>query len=404
MTAALRTLTLTEYETRSFTREELPDPVAETLWREHGDLVAVETPSFKNGERWRLTGLGWVGVLPLARGWQLVLRPRVPLHNLFRMIDYAYGIRSLRFAEDVTGVDALPELYARLAAHLAEGVLERCRRGLYGSYRSQSERTRYVQGQIHAAEVARAPWAVELPCRYEEQSVDVPENAILAWTLHVIRRSGLCGERTQPVVERALRALRPSVSLHPFTADACRHRTYSRLNSDYRPLHALCAFFLDHSGPHHAFGANDAPAFLVHMARLYEQFVAAWLAQHLPTPYRVVAQEPIIVESGAQGNTQSLRFLADLVLYDGSGHPLAVMDTKYKLPEPRPDAADVQQVLAYAHAAGVPQALLVYPTAIPQPLDATVNGIRVRSVPFLLSGDLAQCGQDFLAALSVRPA
>ena len=55
---------------------------------------------------------------------------------------------------------------------------------------------------------------------------------------------------------------------YPVGADRCVGRTYNRLNADYEPMHALCRFFLENSGPAHARGDRSMLPFLVNMPRL----------------------------------------------------------------------------------------------------------------------------------------
>jgi 5-methylcytosine-specific restriction enzyme subunit McrC len=84
-------------------------------------------------------------------------------------------------------------------------------------------------------------------------------------------------------------------------------------------------------------------------------------------------------------------------------HRRWVVDTKYKTPGSGPDAADVAQVLAYAQVAGAQDAVLVYPVPLAQPLDAIVQGIRLRTLTFAVDRDLDAAGADFVAALFRPP-
>jgi hypothetical protein len=59
----------------------------------------------------------------------------------------------------------------------------------------------------------------------------------------------------------------------------------------------------------------------------------------------------------------------------------------------------VAQVLAYAQVQHAPEAVLVYPAAPAQPLDAWVNGIHVRTLAFALDRGLEAAGQAFVEAL-----
>jgi 5-methylcytosine-specific restriction enzyme subunit McrC len=91
---------LVEYEPKQLDREDLPLDVGEALWRDYGNRVAVEFPSPKTGGKWQLTAQGWVGYIPLSEDLGLALRPKIGLSNLFRMLEYAYNLRSFEFEED----------------------------------------------------------------------------------------------------------------------------------------------------------------------------------------------------------------------------------------------------------------------------------------------------------------
>src|ERR1041384_7984655 len=140
----MTTLELTEYVRASFPSEAIPAGTGELLWKEHGDKIAVEFPSPKSGGEWQLTSLGWVGVLPVTRELRIALRPKVTLRNLFRMLEYAYRLRSFRFLDGTFECRSIEEFYAELAAILARRVLDRARRGLYATYVSERERLPYL--------------------------------------------------------------------------------------------------------------------------------------------------------------------------------------------------------------------------------------------------------------------
>lgn len=235
---------------------------------------------------------------------------------------------------------------------------------------------------------------VSVECHYHEHTADVEENQLLAWSLHTVLRSGLCHEPALTVVRRARQTLLGTVSLKQFKGTDCTRRPYDRLNDDYRPLHSLCRFFLENTGPSHACGESEMLPFKVNMARLYERFVAEWLAASLPPPWKVRAQEEFSV-----GERGVVSFNIDIVLYDStSGAPLCVLDTKYKTPD-RPATDDISQVISYAVAKGCKDAVLVYPAAPTTPLDEKIGGIRVRSLTFSLSHDLDLSGETFVKFL-----
>jgi 5-methylcytosine-specific restriction enzyme subunit McrC len=216
---------------------------------------------------------------------------------------------------------------------------------------------------------------------------------LLAWSLWRIIHSGMCSERTLPTLRRAYRALQGLTTPQSFPVQACLNRVYHRLNEDYRPLHALCYFFLDHCGPGHTLGERHMLPFLIDMARLFELFVAQWLNSHLPTGMLLKAQEKVDL-----GQHSNLNFRIDLSLYDvSSGQTRWVLDTKYKSGDPT--TQDIAQVIAYAKIKNCHEAVLIYPSQAAQPLDEMIGDIRVRSLTFALTGDLEQAGHTFLQKL-----
>ncbi|HUP21644.1 MAG TPA: restriction endonuclease [Thermoanaerobaculia bacterium] len=396
MTAASpEPIDLWEYRKAEIPPEAIRSEDAELLWRRYGQRVAVEFPSPRTEGQWTLTAQGWVGFLPVSPTLALRLRPRVPLQNLFRMLEVAYHLKSFELLPGLTDCHSLEEFYERLANVLARRILTRSRKGFYREYVGREDRLAAIRGRIDLGRALRAPWRVHLDCRFEEHTADVEENRILRWTLDRIRRNATCRRpEVRQTVRTAFGRLHGLVTPQSFTALDCRDRSYTRLNDDYRPLHALCRFFLEHTGPSHESGDHQNLPFLVDMASLFELYVAEWLRENLPAPYVVTTQEPF--DLGSEGR---LRFQMDLVLYDHTGGtPLAVLDTKYK-PVQEPSTADVAQVVAYAEALGSMEAVLLYPIRLERPLTFQVGRIRVRTLGFELSGDLNEAGDQLLAQL-----
>jgi len=228
----------------------------------------------------------------------------------------------------------------------------------------------------------KAPWRVELDCRFEEHTADIADNQILAWTLRGILQSGLCSGRILASVRQAFRGLQGAATLTPYGSSACLKRLYHRLNADYEPLHALCRFFLECSGPTHTTGTHDMLPFLVDMAHLFELFVAEWLKQHLPERFELLVQHSVLV-----GKSNKLTFRIDLVLCERqTGKVICVLDTKYKLGDSVVNA-DVSQVVTYAELQGCNKGVLLYPSIPLHRLDELVGNKRIVSLGFDLYGD-----------------
>jgi 5-methylcytosine-specific restriction enzyme subunit McrC len=387
-------LELVEFQTVSLPKDELPAGIGERIWREFGKQVTVEFPSPKTGGRWELTNRGWAGYLPITAELGVRLAPKVPIGNLFRMLEYAYDLKSLRFFKDLTDLAALEDVYSRLAELLARRILDRIRRGLYQAYEPRSGNLAFMRGRLDTTRAITTPWRVALPCQYTERTPDVEDNRLLAWTLERIGRSGIGSGKARASVQKAHRALQGMVSVQPFSGRDCVGRTYTRLNEDYATLHALCRFFLEHTGPSHELGDRSMLPFVVNMDTLFEQFVAAWLRAHLPSELKIRVQETVTVVENSQ-----VSFRIDASIVDrSSNRVLCVLDTKYKSASRiRPD--DVAQVVAYAEIKGATEGVLVYPEDLASPASADVGHIRVRTLAFSLDGDLDASGKSVLGML-----
>jgi 5-methylcytosine-specific restriction enzyme subunit McrC len=386
-------LTLPEYEAVAYARWELAEETMALLHATYPTYVDVQPP-FVTGSGWKLTSLGWVGYLPVTENLALSLLPKTPIHNLLRMLEIAYQF-DVKWGKSLFEAETIADLYERLAMILANCTIARCRQGIYRTYVGNAEELAYVRGRIDVTPLVRQPWRARLHCEYEEHTADVEENQLILWTLNCILRSGLCREdHALPHVRHAFRLLQQHSGLQPFPAAACRDRTYSRLNSDYQVIHALCYFFLDHTGPSHRVGNRLMMPFLVNMAKLFELFVATWLRKHLLGSLQVLEHQRYDFHARGGGS-----FDADLVIRDAeSGRALCVMDTKYKV-RPSPNSDDVAQVVAYAVAFGAPEAVLIYPSALAANERFVVGNVIVRTLAFHLNGDLEQAGNQFVQGL-----
>jgi 5-methylcytosine-specific restriction enzyme subunit McrC len=394
-----RVIELTEYVPRFIARAEITESEGEKLYRAGGSAVSIDFPSPNYDWKWRLTSLGWVGHIPATPDLWLRLNPKVPLGNLFRMLEYAYKLRSLQFLNALAECASVEDYYEGLANVLAKRILNRGRIGFYKSLIGRAEPLGFVRGRLDLRS-AHSSWNVKLHCRYEEHTSDIEDNQILAWTLWSIAHSGVCSDRTLPTIRRAFRSLEGFASLLPASPADCIGRLYNRLNDDYQPLHALCRFFLEHCGPTDATGDHSILPFLVDMNRLFELFVAEWLKAHTPEGFVVKAQERV-----SYAADEDSHFAVDLVLHSlQEGIPVAVLDTKYKSPA-SPASDDVAQVVAYAESLGCQTAMLVYPADLAKPLDTWIGRIRVRSLTYSLADDLERAGGEFLQRVmsSVAP-
>ena len=293
------TITLVEFQTRSLTYSELPEEEANRIHSQFSKNVTVEWPTPITQQQWKLTSKGWVGYIPLGQFGGISLKPKVPLVNLFGMLEYAYDLRSFKLLEGLYDAKSIRDFYERLAALLAERTLKRIRQGLYRKYIEEYGAYSFIKGRIDIAALFRSPVKSKIACYFEDHTIDIEDNQIIAWTLHNIVCSGLLSkEKPLNTVRKANHTLSNSISLRFFSSFDCTNRTYNRLNDDYDILHKLCRFFLENTGPTQDVGGRSMMPFLVDMSRLFELFVARWLTERLDNKYELHSQESVSWSSG----------------------------------------------------------------------------------------------------------
>jgi 5-methylcytosine-specific restriction enzyme subunit McrC len=390
---------LTEYQATNLERGQLTDEEALLLYRD--TRFSIEFPTPANGHVYSLTSLGWVGHIPIGETTLVRIASKVPIDNIFGMLEVAYRLKSFRFLEGETEVESLDDIYTSLASVLAQRVLDRARKGTYRAYVQRDENLRTVRGRIDV--VRNLPNLIggkpQIFCQYRELTPDIEDNQLVLWTLFIASRMALARESVRSQVRQAYRTLAGSVSVVSFRPEDCIGRLYQRLNADYEPLHALCRFLLEHGSPAMRAGDRSFLPFQLDMARLFELFVAEWLNANAPPALQVRAQHHVKLKGDGD-----LSFQIDLCFLDrATGLPFAVLDTKYKA-SGSPSESDVQQVVAYAVELGAKRAILIYPSTETKLISFKVGPIEVSTATFDLSLNPDVAGEAFLAQLGLGSA
>lgn len=341
-----RSITLREHEVR----EERIGPEDVRYLQQHFSKVIRVRPTSTRG-RWRLETRAVVGTI-VALGVELRIRPKCGTRNLFAMLSHAHGLAKLRpeivhQAED----EDLRELLVLILVQHVEALV---RTGLRRGYVEETARLGVLRGRLLLDEQLRTPpgRSTTLACRFEDYTADLPLNQVIAYTLAQIEISGA------KALDQRLRKLR--VSFSRLTARRFRPAdfdqfVYDRLNAHYEVIHGICRLILEARGAEDAPGTLPMGSFLVNMDALFQSFMAKWLEQNLPAPWRVRAQGRESLDGLGR-----FKMYPDLLLYRGPTLRL-VADTKYKLHRGDPASADLYQALAYCRALGLRTAVLVYP-------------------------------------------
>lgn len=390
-----RIIELKEGEETRFPGASLAD--SEIIALKQSRKFEIEPASVFNEFTLGLRSRGCIGSIPIGDDLLIRVVPKVPIANLFGMLEVAYNLQSFRLFDGDVQVNTLDDIYERIVSILSRRVLDRVRKGLYRNYISEGDELPFVRGSIDlvAAVINLKRGVPRVPCRYEEHTADVDENRLLYWTLHVVRRQYLKRHEVRNELDRARRALAGTIELKQFSPADCLKRLYHRLNEDYAPMHGLCRFVLEQTGPTIQSGDRTFLPFELDMPKLFEAFVAEWLRTADLTDLVVQPQHRAQLDANFQ-----VQINIDVLLREkSSGAPIAVLDTKYKLAE-RPSQDDIYQISFYARELQVKRAMLVYPTLLAAPF-RMIHGkdIRVESVPFDIGASLDKSGPQFINTL-----
>ena len=382
----MRRYALIEEEVAAIPAAELAVEQALHLHAQYPKELEFGFPSPLNSQCYQVRSRGYVGVVPLGADAALEINPKIRCSLLLPMLEYAYQLPKIS-ADKVPAT--MGDIYEFWAEVLARQVLQRVRRGLFWDYQTREGSSRWVRGRVYPE---RSGLGIHPYCRFAEHTPDILDNRILASALHGLRCFAFRRESIRQLVGRAWWALSELNYRHIRPAD-CLGIPYHRLNQDYRPMHALCYPLLQQRSPAWGVGAEEGPAYLLHMPTLFERFCTAFIDHKLKHKVELKAQYHTRLKGAKR-----LSFRLDLALFSAAtGQPLAVIDAKYKADGPV--ESDVQQVVAYAVQLGTQRAFLLYPSrAMDEQFE--VGPVAVQTLGYdLEADDLEQAGRHVIRNL-----
>ncbi|MDQ2881444.1 MAG: McrC family protein [Actinomycetota bacterium] len=354
---------------------------------------------------WRLVPRGRVGAVHID-GVDVVVTPKVGITRLLFLLGYAAdpGFRP----EDVAGIhddDLWPAIAETVCRHaeraLGFGVLQ--------GYVTVEAALPLVRGRIRVADqIARRPgMLVPIEVRYDEYSIDIVENRILR---SAVRRM-LAVPRVSAAVRSRLAHLDARLDGVTVLVSGAPRPTWRphRLNARYHAALRLAELVLRHQSFEVGPGGLRVAAFVVDMAKVFEDFVATALTEAwAPLPGHTRTQYPARLDE-----TGGVLMRVDVVhLVDGVARIIA--DAKYKIESGsgRYPNADHYQMLAYCTALQVPFAWLVYASGSPGPVTRRVVHTAISIVecpldlaasPTALLAQIKMLGHEAWAARSPDP-
>ncbi|WP_270366722.1 McrC family protein [Microbacterium algeriense] len=350
---------------------------------------------------WRVTDVTRVGVVAID-DVRLIVRPKTPLRSLIFMASYS-GLQAE--VDDASfSFEADQDLPAALASALLRAVGDATDRGLVKGYVSVEETGTVIRGRWDIARQLKVRPGIPVPVEltYDDYTEDVPENRILKAALRAL-------VRLEQLPRRVVDNLGPLLGLFSEVSDLratvpVTLPAESRLNAHYQPALRLARWVLEATSWAHAEGASSGSAFLLNVAKVYEDFVGRALQATLhPEGFDVDLQ----VSDWRLDAEGKIRMRPDIVISRG-GRVVTVADTKYKVwgeSDGSPPNVDVYQALAYAVTAGVREVHLLYVSGDVEPRRYEIAATGTTVVAHALDvsgkpGDLVRRAQDLGGTLT----
>lgn len=337
---------------------------------------ALLTLTPQGGDVYLARASHFVGILRLPDGRTLEIRPKVPVGNVFAMLNKVNALGA--FLPTLANVDTFAGLLDILLDQFARELELILRHGLLRGFATQQDVSVMIRGKLDLSETLRQAPTLRHHSESSDATSDILENQVLCLACQFIRTHlPLSVEH-----ERRFEAFLQKLS-HLSTANICRDAVkrvqFTRLNEYYRPALALVELLLADQAPTTDGTRTQHPSFLVDMNTLFERYTTILLQEYIDG--RIVVN---VQASYPLDHTGLLTVRPDMVLSAKQGAVVPV-DAKYKLYSHN---EDIYQMLAYCHALHTTRAVLIYPFAArPQRVEIESKG-GVNFVIVVLALDL----------------
>lgn len=344
----MRLLTIPEYSTRAY--RPLPAAAAGALAETGAVGVAMDLRG-----RTQLTSTSYVGVVR-AGEVELRVTPKLKIHRLLWLIGYASDPKGWRDEQQVD-LQEIDDLVAAMAVSFVAASTGALAQGLLRGYQIIEEASATLRGRLRESDQVRRRRSVALPLevRYDDYTVDIPENQLLLSAALRLRHLSLLPPNTRAALHRLIALMGEVTPLIP--GQQLPTTRFDQLNRHYRPAILLARLILAGKSLEQPPGATTAAGFLFDLNLVFEQWLSAALREAL-LPYGgyLRGQWPGHLDVG-----KSISLRPDMV-WERGGKPAGVVDAKYKSlhPEGVGPNPDLYQMLAYCTVLGLRAGHLVY--------------------------------------------
>ena len=317
----------------------------------------VDVSPTSKSDTWILTPGSEIGVVRLP-DLTVEIRPKLPIDSVLFLASYALGAFKLK--PDVADLDRSTDLVEAMVQIFHAAVRQATGRGLLHGYETREETLNVVRGRIRIEDQLRQRFGIAVPIevRYDEFTSDIEPNRLLKAAVRRIALLSQRSQRTRPLLS-AMRAVFANVSDVEYRPANLPELPLNPLNAHYQPALAMARLILKSGTVELAAGKVKSASFLIDMNKVFEDFVVVGLREALGLSDYAFPQEARGREFWLDA-CQKVQLKPDISWWQGD-RCVFVGDAKYKRTTVHgAQNHDIYQALAYAVAAGLPSALLIY--------------------------------------------
>ncbi len=318
---------------------------------------SVDVSPTSKSNTWILRPGSEIGVVRLPN-LTVEIKPKLPIDRVLFLISYTLDL--LNLPGDVVDLAQPPDLVEAMVRIFHDAVRQATGRGLLQDYQTQEETLNVVRGRIRIEEQLRRRFGIAVPIevRYDEFTPDIPPNRLLK---AAVRRLACLPHRSRNTrrLLSVMRAVFANISDVEYRPNDLPELPINPLNAHYQPALALARLILRSGTVELAAGKVESASFLIDMNQVFEDFVVVALREALGLSDYSFPQEAHRHDLRLDTHGR-INLKPDISWWQGN-RCVFVGDAKYKRTTVHgAQNHDIYQALAYAVAAGLPSALLIY--------------------------------------------